>query len=148
MLLRATVITTTRERRISISIVLQSVSQLIERYGRAGAETILNGGMSSRLFLSIPDLSETQQISGIVGDVYLNRVNRFGEVHTEREPMVTPAALVAMPPGQAMLLMQGSRPLMMGVIPFYKRRDFARRAEGRAFAGRREPVWDLDYLSI
>jgi type IV secretory pathway TraG/TraD family ATPase VirD4 len=144
----SSIITTTRQRRISISIVLQSVSQLIERYGRAGAETIINGGMGSRLFLSVGNLDEAQQISGIVGDVYLNRVNRYGEVHTEREPMVTPAALVAMPPGQAMLLMQGARPLMMDMLPYYKRREFARRAEGRAFTGRREPVWEVEYLVV
>ena len=44
------IITTTRQRRISISIVLQSVSQLIERYGRDGANTVLNGGIANRLF--------------------------------------------------------------------------------------------------
>jgi type IV secretory pathway TraG/TraD family ATPase VirD4 len=144
----SSIITTTRQRRVSISIVLQSVSQLIERYGRAGAETILNGGMASRLFLSVPDLHEAQTISGIIGDAYLNRINHHGDVQTDRTPMVSPAALVAMPPGQAMLLMQGARPLMMDVVPYYKRREYARRAEPTAFAGQRAPVWDVEYVEL
>lgn len=37
------IVTTTRQRRVGIAIVLQSLSQLEERYGRAGAETIRNG---------------------------------------------------------------------------------------------------------
>ena len=53
---RPAIITTTRQRRISLSIVLQSTSQLVERYGREGANTILNGGVASRLFFSGMDI--------------------------------------------------------------------------------------------
>lgn len=142
------IITTTRQRRISISIVLQSVSQLVERYGQDGANTILMGGMSNRVFLSVPDIRSAQDISQIIGDVYSNRVNRQGDVRTEHEPMVTPAALMAMSPKQALLLVSGMRPLQFEVTRYYERRDFARRAEPKPFQGQRLPVWGVELIPL
>jgi type IV secretion system protein VirD4 len=142
------IITTTRQRRISISIVLQSVSQLVERYGQDGANTILNGGMANRVFLSVPDLRSAQDISGIIGDVYSNRVNRFGEVRSEHEPMVTPAALMAMSSKQALLLVSGMRPLQFEVTKYFERRDFLKRAEIKPFSVRSNPVQPLSYVNI
>ena len=142
------IITTTRARRISISIVLQSVSQLVERYGPEGANTILNGGMANRVFLSVPDIHSAKDISAIIGEVYTNRVNQQGDVRTEHEPMVTPAALMAMSQKQALLLVSGMRPLQFEVTRYYERRDFAKRAEAKPFQGQRQPVWDVELVPL
>jgi type IV secretion system protein VirD4 len=144
----SSIITTTRQRRISLSIVLQSVSQLVERYGRDGARTILNGGIANRLFLSVSDIHEAQEISQIVGDVYTNRMNQRGEVRTEHEPMITPSALMAMKSNQALLLPTGMRPAIFETTRYFERRDFAKRAVRKEFNGRSAPVFEVDLLPL
>ena len=142
------IITTTRARRISISIVLQSVSQLVERYGPEGANTILNGGMANRVFLSVPDIRSATDISRIIGDVYSNRVNQHGDVRTDHEPMVTPAALMAMSPKQALLLVSGKRPVQFEVTRYFERGDFAKRAVKTPFAPQRQPAIPADLVPL
>ena len=144
----SSIITTTRQRRISISIVLQAVSQLVERYGRDGANTIMNGGIANRLFYSVSDIHAAQDISRINGDVYTNRVNHHGEFRTEHEPMVTPSALMAMSPKQVLLLASGMRPAVFDATRYFERRDYAKRAEPRAIAGQRLPVYDVELVPL
>ena len=61
------IITTTRARRISISIILQSLSQLEARYGRYDAHTIVNGGVATRMFFSGLDVETTEMLQKVLG---------------------------------------------------------------------------------
>jgi len=123
------IITTTRQRRISLSIVLQSISQLEERYGKQGAHTILNGGVASRLFFSGMDIETAQMLSRTIGDTHSERGDARGNVRTEREPLMTAAALRAMPDERVLYLFANKRPALLNVTPFYRRKDFKRRIQ-------------------
>lgn len=123
------IITTTRQRRISLSIVLQSISQLEERYGKQGAHTILNGGVASRLFFSGMDIETAHMLARTIGDTHRERKDTRGNIRTEREPLMTAAALRAMPDNQVLYLFANKRPTLLSVTPFYERRDFMRRIQ-------------------
>ena len=123
------IITTTRQRRISLSIVLQSTSQLVERYGREGANTILNGGVASRLFFSGMDIDTASELTRTIGDVHIERMDAFGTIRTEREALMTPAALRAMPDSQVLYLFANKRPTLLSVTPYFENRDLKRRTE-------------------
>lgn len=123
------VITTTRQRRISLSLVLQSTSQLVERYGREGANTILNGGVASRLFFSGMDIDTASELARTIGDVHIERMDAFGGIRTEREALMTPAALRAMPDSQVLYLFANKRPTLLSVTPYYANREYVRRTE-------------------
>jgi type IV secretion system protein VirD4 len=123
------IITTTRARRISLSIVLQSVSQLEERYGRQGAHTILNGGVASRLFFSGMDIDTASMLAKTIGDTTFERVDARGNTRAEREPLMTPAALRAMPDDQVLYLFANKRPALVSVKPYFERAEFARRTK-------------------
>lgn len=123
------IITTTRARRISLSIVLQSVSQLEERYGRQGAHTILYGGVASRLFFSGMDIDTAAKLAQTIGDTTIERVDARGNTRFEKEPLMTPAALRAMPDDQVLYLFANKRPTLLGVKPYFERNDFTRRTK-------------------
>jgi type IV secretion system protein VirD4 len=116
------IITTTRARRISLSIVLQSISQLEERYGRQGANTILAGGVASRVFFSGMDIDTAQMLAQTLGDTHRERLDALGQIRTEREPLMTPAALRAMPDNQVLYLFANKRPTLLNVTPYFENR--------------------------
>lgn len=123
------IITTTRQRKISLSIVLQSISQLEERYGKQGAHTILNGGVASRIFFSGMDIETARMLAMTIGDTRRDHIDGHGEVRIEREPLMTASALRSMPDDQVLYLFANKRPALVNVVPYYKRRDFTRRTE-------------------
>ena len=123
------IITTTRARRISLSLVLQSVSQLEERYGRQGAHTILYGGVASRLFFPGMDIETASTLAETIGDTTIERVDARGNTRTEREPLMTPAALRAMPDDQVLYVFANKRPTILGMKPYFERSDFLRRTK-------------------
>jgi type IV secretion system protein VirD4 len=121
------IITTTRQRKISLSIVLQSVSQLEERYGKQGAHTILNGGVASRLFFSGMDIDTASELARTIGDVRSEHFDTRGHLRTEREALMTPAALRSMSDDQVLYLFANKRPTLLTVTPYFKDRDLERR---------------------
>jgi type IV secretion system protein VirD4 len=123
------IITTTRARRISLSIVLQSLSQLEERYGRQGANTILAGGVASRVFFSGMDIDTAQMLAKTLGDTHRERIDGLGNLRSEREPLMTPAALRSMPDNQVLYLFANKRPTLIDVTPYYESRAMKRRTE-------------------
>ena len=123
------IITTTRARRISLSIVLQSISQLEERYGRQGANTILHGGVASRLFFSGMDIETASTLAQTIGETNIERVDAWGNTRRERELLMSPAALRAMPDEQVLYLFANKRPTLLDVKPYFERTDFARRTK-------------------
>ena len=124
------IITTTRARRISLSLVLQSVSQLEERYGRQGAHTILNGGVASRLFFSGMDIDTATELARTIGDVHMEHMDARGSIRIERQALMTPPALRAMPDNQVLYLFANKRPALVQVTPYYANKAMKRRTDG------------------
>lgn len=127
------IITTTRQRKISLSVVLQSVSQLEERYGRQGAHTILNGGVASRLFFSGMDIDTATELARTIGDVHMEQMDARGNIRIERQALMTPPALRAMPDNQVLYLFANKRPTLLTVTPYFEKRDSVRRTKTEAY---------------
>jgi type IV secretion system protein VirD4 len=123
------IITTTRQRRVSISIILQSVSQLEERYGRDGAQTILDGGIGSRLFFSGMDIDTAGMLSRTIGEIRTDFFDAFGRPHSNREPVMSPASIRAMPDDRVLYLFANKRPTLLSVTPYFRRGDLSKRTE-------------------
>lgn len=142
------IITTTRARRVSLSIVLQSISQLEERYGKHGAHTILNGGVASRVFFSGMDIDTAQALARTIGDTHRDHFDALGNVRTEREALMTPAALRSMPDNQVLYLFANKRPTLLNVTPYYARRDLERRTQGAPFVSPHAPIGGVEFVSL
>lgn len=63
----ASIATTIRQYRVSLSIVLQSLSQMEENYGKNAASTILEGGMAAKFFYGGLDVNTAQWAERMAG---------------------------------------------------------------------------------
>jgi type IV secretion system protein VirD4 len=105
------------------------VSQLEERYGRQGAHTILHGGVASRLYFSGMDIDTASELARTIGDVHLEHMDAMGNVRLEKQALMTPAYLRAMPDNQVLYLFANKRPALITVTPYFESRDFVRRTK-------------------
>jgi type IV secretion system protein VirD4 len=142
------IITTTRARWISLSIVLQSVSQLEERYGRDGANTILSGGVASRMFFSGMDINTAEMLARTIGDTHREHLDSLGRLSSQREPLMTPAALRSMPDNQVLYLFGNKRPALLEVTPYFESSAFKRRTEKAAPVARGGIVPAIEFVPL
>jgi type IV secretion system protein VirD4 len=85
----SSIITTIRKYEVSISIVLQDLSQLEKRYGRNEANSIINGGIGGTIFFSGAGLDINSDIEKILGFKYIERVDINGVYQTYKEPVMS-----------------------------------------------------------
>ena len=113
-------ITTIRKYKVSISIVLQDFSQLNQRYGDNEAHTILNGGITGKLFFSGADLQITNMLTQIIGERYVNKLDETGKIHHIKEPILSNAEIRTMQDNEVLLIYGNKLPLKLTVKPYYK----------------------------
>ena len=113
-------ITTIRKYKVSISIVLQDFSQLEQRYGKNEANTILNGGITGKLFFAGADLQITNMLTQIIGERYVNKLDETGKVHHVKEPILSNAEIRTMKDNEVLLIYGNKLPLKLTVKPYFK----------------------------
>jgi len=113
-------ITTIRKYKVSISIVIQDFSQLEQRYGRSEAHTIINGGITGKLFFAGADLQITNMLTQMIGDKYTNMLDVEGKVHHVKEPILSNAEIRTMKDNEVLLIYGNKLPLKLTVKPYYK----------------------------
>ena len=75
------------------------------------------------------DIETASSLSETIGDPTIERVEARGSTRVDRERLMTPAALPAMPDDQVHYLFANKRPTILDVKPYFERRDFARRTK-------------------
>ena len=113
-------ITTIRKYKVSISIVIQDFSQLEQKYGKSEAHTIINGGITGKLFFAGADLQITNMLTQMIGDKYTNILDEEGKVHHIKEPILSNADIRTMKDNEVLLIYANKLPLKMTVKPYYK----------------------------
>ena len=126
------IISTTRQRKVAIAIVLQSISQLEDRYGRAGAQTILSGGVATRVFYSGMDIATAEMLERTVGRKKHEVRDSENRVHLRDEALLTASGLRTMPDNGALLLFANKPPAVLEITPYYKQPKMHRRTQGGA----------------
>ena len=142
-------ITTIRKYKVSISIVIQDFSQLEQRYGKSEAHTIINGGITGKLFYAGADFQITSMLTQMIGDKYTNVLDETGKVHHIKEPILSNAEIRTMKDNEVLLIYGNKLPLKMTIKPYYK--DFIlnsytkhKPVENKGF---QEPT-EIHYISI
>lgn len=115
-----TTITTIRKYKISISIILQDLAQLSNKYGKENANTILNGGIASKLFYSGADLPTTEMLSKILGSKEEIKTNIDGNFYFKDEPVMASSDIRTMKDDEALFIMTNKLPLKLKIKPYYK----------------------------
>lgn len=123
------IVTTTRQRKIGISIVLQSVSQLEERYGKAGAQTILSGGIASRLFFSGMDIGTAEMLEKTLGTRRHEVRDSEDRLYLRDDSLLSAPGLRTMPDNQVLYLFANKPPAVLKITPYYLQPDLVRRTK-------------------
>ena len=123
----SSIVTTIRQYNASITIILQSISQLEERYGRSGANTILNGGMNNQLYLTI-DTDTAQKLQHILGEnENINIDPRTGARRNSQERLMLTHELIQLTSQKkALFIIKGHKPILVDMIPYFQNRRLLR----------------------
>lgn len=119
----ATMITTLRKRRCSISIILQELSQLNAIYGRDEARTIFSGGASNKLFCAGLDLETTQYIERVLGrnteyDTTFGGIDEHAR--TLGVPLLSADQVRMMKPSEGILISGRERPVKLTMPAYFE----------------------------
>jgi type IV secretion system protein VirD4 len=121
-------------RGIVLAIAVQSPSQLYERWGQRGGETIWNNSNIKLVFGGLGVARDLEDLSVLCGDrMERSRSHTVGEnmkrstTVSERSIRVLPANLIRqLPDGQVLLLRRNTPPVIGRIRPVWDRRDVRR----------------------
>ena len=133
----SSLITAVRKRRVSVSLVLQSITQLNEMYGDNGAEIIMEN-CASKLYFPGLSIKTCEMLSRTLGkktvfydakefsesDVVLQQ-----ELKQKREvakPLLFPDEIRRMEKNKALFLHSNLAPMMLDILPYYENREIGR----------------------
>lgn len=117
------IITTIRKYGVSLAVVLQSISQLEQRYGREASETILEGGIGSKLFYAGADYNTAQFVAKNLGTVIRDEVHKglSGTTTTTREfNLLNPDEITRLDDNEAIFLTENKKPIRLKTVPCYE----------------------------
>ena len=115
--------TTLRKRGCSLNIVLQTLSQLDAIYGKDNANTIFQGGMLNKLFLSGLDADTCRFVAEVLGEntLYDTTFGGFDDhSRTIAKPLLSASEVRMLPPEQGILVSNRQKPVQVHIPPYYK----------------------------
>ncbi|APW66323.1 hypothetical protein LPB137_10925 [Poseidonibacter parvus] len=114
------IITTIRKYKVSISIIIQSISQLNEVYSVNKAKTILDGGVASKLILSGADLDLASNLERMFGHKKTLEQSALGEPVFEKNNVMSASEIRTMQDDEALFIYANKKPLKLNIKPYYK----------------------------
>ncbi len=128
-----TTITTIRKYNISISIMLQDVNQLENKYGKTNAQTIINGGISNKLYYNGADLPTTKNLSEMFGLKEEIRVDINGNFYFKDQPVMRVDEIRMIKDNEALFITANKLPAKFKIKPYYKDYIFNRYSKIKPF---------------
>ena len=130
------VATNIRKYKVSLSLVLQSFSQLENQYGKNRAKTIIEGGVNSKLFYSGASLDTAKTIEQILGKVIHDDDGRANDERASRYEfnLLNAGEIRTLPDTQAFFITGNKNPVLLDVVPYYANRKFKNKPKlGKAY---------------
>lgn len=144
-----TIITTIRKYKISVSIILQDLAQIKSKYGEAEANTILNGGIASKLFYNGADKEITEMLEKILGKEELVRVDSRGSFNYKDKPIMSADEIRTMKDNEALFIMSNKLPAKIQFKPYYKSFLFDKYSKIPPHRiNNNQSLLDVDYIDI
>ncbi len=126
-----TLSTVLRRYNCSLTILLQSYSQLVSRFGDADARTILYGSCATRLIMPGADLRLAQEISQSLGKMGMRITDKKGGYTATRE-VLSPREIIQLKKGQCLFLFRNMSPyIIKKTYPYFKQRSLLKRSKAK-----------------
>ena len=113
----ATVVTTIRKYRVSLSLVLQNYQQLKKQYGD-DAETIFSGGCRTRLVYSGLDVETSKMVQEMLGKVVVEQKNS-GTKHRREDNLMNADQIRRIDENQALCVSSNRPPVLLDTAVSY-----------------------------
>jgi type IV secretory pathway TraG/TraD family ATPase VirD4 len=112
---------------LPIVVVVQTWARPGEVWGEAGAKTIWQNAVAKVIFGGVTDTDELERLSRLCGEYEEPVVNRsrsaggWGETHSsQRRRRMSPDEIRELPPGQALVMYRGMRPVITHLTPYWE----------------------------
>jgi type IV secretion system protein VirD4 len=144
----SSLITTIRKYNVSISIVLQDLSQLERRYGRNEAYSIFNGGINGKIFFSGIDLNISSDLEKMLGRKYVERYDAQGILRTYEEPVMSIRDIRTMKDNEVLFIYANKLPIKLKTTPYYKQMGLNKATKIRPYSPQNREVSSFEYVRI
>jgi type IV secretory pathway TraG/TraD family ATPase VirD4 len=139
----STIITTIRKYKVSISLIFQSLSQLETQYGKHDSETIIGGGVNSKIFFSGCDENTCEKLSRVMGNITTH--NKQGKLI---QPLMTPQEIRMMGDKEALYLFSNKKPMLLKTRPYFESLIFSFYSKIEPFAKENRILPQVRYANI
>ncbi|MDX9742668.1 MAG: type IV secretory system conjugative DNA transfer family protein [Arcobacteraceae bacterium] len=119
----SSIITSIRKYNVSISIILQNINQLKLKYGEYEAKTILDGGISSKIYFSGADYETITMLEHMLGTKIIEE-EQNGTVYKKEVPVLSARDIRTMKDNEIIFLYGNKLPLKLQVTPYYEKSSF------------------------
>jgi type IV secretory pathway TraG/TraD family ATPase VirD4 len=137
-------IVVSRAYLITNIIIIQSESQLINRYGPVASEVILEGGVASKIYMGNGSDKSNTTLSNMIGKHYKNIQGR-----KTLEYSMQPSDIRALPSNKALVFIQNHKPFIQKLQPYYEQYKFKRLTQIKPYFQPYIQVVDqVEYLDI
>jgi len=121
----ATFATTARKYKVGFWLIVQSLAQLVDKYGESGARTIL-GGIGTETYFGGMDLDIARNISVRLGTAFhLDWLQPSKGLH--EKPLMRPDELIRLSDNDLLVLHLNRAPVRLRTVPYYQRGDLRRK---------------------
>jgi len=116
--------TTARKYKVGFWVMLQSLAQLESRYGRSGAETILDG-LQSEIYFGGIALDTAKSLERRMGNQWIQ--SGFGRnARVQQEHLMTESEIIQMRDNEVLIFHSNKPPIKLRTKPFYKQGNMLR----------------------
>lgn len=141
--------TTIRKYEVSLSIILQNFTQLKTAYGESQAQTIIDGGMQSRLFYPGLPPGTAEQVAKYLGESINHLVRWDGQSEERRNALLPQDRIRTLPDNNAIFITGNKEPILMETLPHFQNRRFtAPMRQQVSGVGRYRPLPDWSRIAI
>ena len=119
--------TNIRKYKVSLTLVLQSISQLETQYGHNKTKTIVEGGVNSKLFYTGASLDTAHTIERMLGRVIQNDYRLYSEhneIQRQEFNLLNADEIRTQPEYQAFFITGNKKPILLDIEAFYESRKF------------------------
>jgi len=124
------IINNVRKYHVSLSLVLQGISQLSDKYGEVKARAV-KSGIGSTLIFQGCDHGTANEYSAIMGQKTTAQRNHFDDVvtHYSQQSLLAPDEIRTMNDDQAVFISKNRHPVIINYLPFYQNGKYIRRTK-------------------
>jgi len=137
--------TTIRNYEVSLSIILQNFTQLQSAYGKAEAQTIIDGGMQSRVFYPGLPPGTAREVAEYLGESIKHLVRWDGQYEEKRKNLLPQDRIRTLPDNNSIFITGNKLPMLLQTVPHFENKRFASalRKKPSGVAMRRDlPNWE------